>query len=267
MKNQCKHKPVWTDINKIPARFGWLDFNESCEVCVIGGGITGAMTALRLAESGMDTVLVTDEPVGFGSTSLAPSWGRYDSVGMLSTLCEKVGISTAQHVYSAQKKALESLCEFSKESENGFGFEKRDCVLYTNDPTEKQNMFREYQLRKNCGFDVEFASRSTLQDIFPFEAQCAIISKQLAAELDPYRLTHAAVAAAKRNGARIYENTRVISISETGGKCTLKTSTRRTVTASKIILAIGKECSEYVSGLGRMRSAASAVTKPLGFFD
>ena len=43
-------KPIWTRINKPPAQYPWLSDDVECEVCVIGGGITGAIAAARLAE-------------------------------------------------------------------------------------------------------------------------------------------------------------------------------------------------------------------------
>ncbi len=40
----------------------------TCDVCVIGGGFTGVMAALNLAERGFDTVLLEAERVGWGAS-------------------------------------------------------------------------------------------------------------------------------------------------------------------------------------------------------
>ena len=39
-----------------------------CEVCVVGGGITGALCALQFAKAGMDTGLLAGGPIGYGGT-------------------------------------------------------------------------------------------------------------------------------------------------------------------------------------------------------
>jgi gamma-glutamylputrescine oxidase len=45
-----------------------LDGSERCDVCVIGGGYTGASTALHLAERGHDVILLEAERLGWGAS-------------------------------------------------------------------------------------------------------------------------------------------------------------------------------------------------------
>ncbi|HEY0836948.1 MAG TPA: FAD-binding oxidoreductase [Azospirillum sp.] len=45
-----------------------LEGTVGCDVCVVGGGYTGLMTALELAERGMDVVLLEAERVGWGAS-------------------------------------------------------------------------------------------------------------------------------------------------------------------------------------------------------
>ncbi|HYG89614.1 MAG TPA: FAD-binding oxidoreductase [Azospirillum sp.] len=45
-----------------------LDGAATCDVCVVGGGYTGLMTALELAERGYDVVLLEAERVGWGAS-------------------------------------------------------------------------------------------------------------------------------------------------------------------------------------------------------
>ena len=61
--------PLWPSVDTIPAQYPWLSADETCEVAVLGGGVTAAMCALRFAEAGIDTVLVSASPVGFGGSA------------------------------------------------------------------------------------------------------------------------------------------------------------------------------------------------------
>lgn len=45
-----------------------LEGETACDVCVVGGGYTGLMTALELAERGYDVVLLEAERVGWGAS-------------------------------------------------------------------------------------------------------------------------------------------------------------------------------------------------------
>lgn len=61
--------PLWPSVNTIPTQYPWLSADDACEVAVLGGGITAAMCAMRFAEAGIDTVLVSASPLGFGGSA------------------------------------------------------------------------------------------------------------------------------------------------------------------------------------------------------
>ena len=49
--------PFWSIRNGLPASFPSLKCDLTCEAVVVGGGITGALTAFHLADAGVKTVL------------------------------------------------------------------------------------------------------------------------------------------------------------------------------------------------------------------
>ena len=63
--------PLWTNTYATPAQYPWLDTDISCDVAVVGGGIAAALCALRFAEAGLHTVLLSATPVGHGSTAVS----------------------------------------------------------------------------------------------------------------------------------------------------------------------------------------------------
>lgn len=66
------HASAWTSLTPAPAQYRWLDEDTACEVAVVGGGIAAAMIAMRFAEAGIDTVLLSDSPLGYGSRPCPP---------------------------------------------------------------------------------------------------------------------------------------------------------------------------------------------------
>ena len=56
MKLTSSH-PFWSVKNGLPANYPSLQRNVSCDVVVIGGGITGALVAVHLAEAGVKTLI------------------------------------------------------------------------------------------------------------------------------------------------------------------------------------------------------------------
>jgi gamma-glutamylputrescine oxidase len=85
-----------------PPLTGRLD----CDVCVIGGGLTGCSSALHLAERGYDTVLVEARRVGWGASGRS---GGQLIVGFScpqSRLRKAVGPETAKQLWDLSVEAV-----------------------------------------------------------------------------------------------------------------------------------------------------------------
>lgn len=266
MNNNEKNIPFWTDIHSVPSRYPWLDNNESCDICVIGGGAVGTAIAYALSENGIDTVLVSASPIGYGDTSKAPASVRYDGLGTLKKLNKKIGTENAVYIYRKAKELMEKLKEFNDVCEHSFDFSYRDSVLFTDSKSELDGLNQEYLMRKHNGFDVEFITRETARNVFSFDIEGAIISKNSAAELDPYLLTHSFAAQAVKNGARVYENSKIVSIKSGSSSTLLHASTRRSVTAKTIVLAIGYENDDYIESLCGVKTSGAIVSSPIDYF-
>ena len=61
----------WTSVNEAPAQYPWLAQDITCEIAIIGGGMTAALCAMRFAQAGYDTVMLGAEPVGYGGTAVS----------------------------------------------------------------------------------------------------------------------------------------------------------------------------------------------------
>ena len=70
--------PFWRLKNGLLADYPSLKHDESCEVAIIGGGITGALVAYHLAQEGVETVLVDTRDIGAGSTAASTALLQYE---------------------------------------------------------------------------------------------------------------------------------------------------------------------------------------------
>lgn len=253
--------PVWTEINRAPTQYPWLDDDISCDVCVVGGGVTGAMCAMRLAESGADVVMITKTQVGAGATASIMPCVEYDCGYTLRELGRRAGETAAARLLSLGLQSLDGLENLSVDCGGAFGFARRDAMLYTDDRTELELINREYLARRREGFDCSYVSHSAARDVFPFEVAGAIISKGMAAELDPYRLTHICAERAAAAGARIFENTMAEQI-DSDGEVFIETSTHRAITAKHTVIAAGSACADIVEGVSNQRTGFLVASAP-----
>jgi glycine/D-amino acid oxidase-like deaminating enzyme len=70
--------PFWFVKNGLINTYPALEQDESCDVAVIGAGITGAMIAHRLTAMGLSVVVVDRRDVGLGSTSASTALMQYE---------------------------------------------------------------------------------------------------------------------------------------------------------------------------------------------
>lgn len=259
--------PLWPSVDTIPAQYPWLSADETCEVAVLGGGVTAAMCALRFAEAGIDTVLVSASPVGFGGSACSSGMMTLASGDSLVSLVEEIGAERAMSAAELLLGSLKNLEDFCASTEDGCGFRRKDSLLYTSEEACTAKLRREYSLRLHNGLDVELLNADTASEQFTFPMEAGVYTKNAAAQVDPYRLTHAAVRAAKEKGARIYENTTASAINQSAqDDITLECSTHHRIQARYVIVAAGLETHRYCGGLTQAGTTYLLATEPVEEF-
>lgn len=261
--------PIWAALNEVPAQYPWLAEDAKCDVCVVGGGITGVLCALRLAEQGASVALITAGRIGCGGTAASMPCAEYDSGQLLSRLSRRAGRSAALRLFGIGREALDELEELCETLDGDCGFARRDALLFTDDSSGLEALRHEYAERRGAGFDCEFVTRSSAREVFSFGAAGGILSKGLAAEFDPYILTHLCAARAVRLGARIFENTRAVRVDRPpdSRRSIVSASTFRSVTAERVIIAAGSASADLLDGLTPPRCFFTVVSRPVHRFS
>ena len=92
-------RPFWPLKNGLLSVYPALKQDLSCDVVVLGAGITGAFIAQCLAEEGFDTVVIDKRDVCAGSTSANTALLQYELDISLVDLTKRMGRSGAEQVY------------------------------------------------------------------------------------------------------------------------------------------------------------------------
>ena len=208
-----------------PKKYTWLSEDRHCDVCVTGGGLTGAMCALFAAEAGLSAVLITSEGIGFGDTGHLTGCARFDAGRTLSGLDRIMSVDDALKLYSLGLDALdglENLCGALdgtyKKSGVSSGFERRDLLVFTDTPTELALMESEYLAIRKKLPQCTFVTRKTAESSFGFPVSGGLMTSGGSAVLDPYLLAHMCLMRAEELGAEIFEQTAATDIQTPGSE-------------------------------------------------
>jgi glycine/D-amino acid oxidase-like deaminating enzyme len=256
----------WPIKNGLLATYPPLEQNETCDVAIIGGGITGALVAHRLVDEGIDTVLIDKREMGTGSTAASTSLLQYEIDTELVDLIERVGVSDAVRAYQLGLEAIDQIAAIVHKIGQPCGFERKDSLYLASKRSHVAKLRREYECRREYGFDVDYLDENDVTDRFGISAPAAILSRG-DAEIDIFQFTHALLGYCRRKGLRAYDRTEVATIERRGGRARLKTDRGSTVDADRIVFATGYESQQYLRhNAGVLHSTFAAISEPIAPF-
>lgn len=259
-------KPLFTYINKNKKQYPYLTENIETDICIIGGGVTGAIASYYLSKNNIKSVILEKKRIAHLSTSVTTSLLQYELDDNLSDLKEYTTLENALKSYDLGLKALDEIEEFINLYGNKCDYKKRDTLLYTAKNDEINGIKIEYDLRKENGLDVEYIDDNTNK--YSFDIKAGIISKNGGAEIDPYKYTNQLLDVSCDMGAKIYENTEVIDLVHHDKYVEVITEFGYKVKAKKVIVATGYNTNLFTNrNFATKTTTFNIVTKPVANFD
>ncbi|MTI67035.1 MAG: FAD-dependent oxidoreductase [Firmicutes bacterium] len=263
---------VWTNLSNIPIKYNYLDKNIECDVLIIGAGVTGAIASYYLTKENINTVMVDKNIVGYGSTRASTSILQYEIDTDLVGLKGLIGEKKAVRGFKLCEKAVYDIKNIVNDLDDDCDFTLKECFYYTKNSSEVDLLKKEYQLRKKHGFDVEFLGKEKSKKYFSFPIEGGIYSNKGAAQINPYKFTHALINKARKKSLRVYENTRIDKYFIENDHVVLKTNNDFLIKAKKVIIATGYEGKDFIKkDIVNLTRTFTIVTKPvkkfLGWFN
>lgn len=259
--------PFWILKNGLLSDYPSLKHDESCDVAVIGGGITGALVAYSLTQEGVETVLVDARDIGLGSTVASTALLQYEIDTELHELIGSVGEAHAVRSYRLGLEAIDRLEQLCGELRDECGFERKSSLYLARRKSDVSKLLKEYETRKAFGFHVEYWDAKEIGARSSFSAPGAILSHGNA-QVDPFRLTHRLIQAAKQQGLRVYDRCEVSKVESSGGGVVLHAGSGFRIRGRRVVFATGYESQQYLKQkVGTLKSTFALVTEPFDHFD
>jgi glycine/D-amino acid oxidase-like deaminating enzyme len=261
--NLTSGHPFWSVRNGLPANYPSLQRHVVCEAVVIGGGITGALVAVHLAEAGVQTLLIDKRDIGTGSTSASTALLQYEIDVPLRELIQKVGPAAATRSYRLCREAIGKLERLASRLKIDCGFERKPSLFLARHAREIPELREEYQLRRKMGLQLEFLDTAAIRKRFPFSRPAALFSKD-GGQVDPHRLTHGLLAAGKRAGLEVCDRTEMARMEQTRRGVRITTKNGFHITARRAVIAAGFESKALLHGeAGTLKSTYALISEPL----
>lgn len=185
---------VWSETAQLPS-FEPLRESIKTDVLIIGGGLAGLLCAYRLAQAGMDYILVEADTICSGITKNTTAKITSQHGLIYDTLIHKMGLEEAEIYLDANQKALQQYRKLCKDMD--CDFEEQDNYVYALD--DPQKIENELEALHKLHFKAELQQELPL----PFAVAGAVRFPRQA-QFHPLKF-----AAGIAKGLKIYEHTKV----------------------------------------------------------
>lgn len=251
--------PFWIVRNGLQRTHPPLERNVRCDALVIGGGISGALLAHRLTRNGIDCVVVDRRHIAWGSTSASTALLQYEIDTPLHKLRAQVGPSRAERAYWL---GIESIERLQKLAGTKCGFALRPSLQIAARIADVRGLQKEQIERAKAKLPATFLDRRELRTQ-GIQAAGALRST-VAAEVDPYLLTHRLFRLSANAGARIFDQTTALHYSTTKTGVIVVTDRGVKIRCKSVFFASGYETSEiFPKNIVTFQSTYAVVSEPV----
>lgn len=259
-------EPLFMNTNSVPKQFNYLTEDIETDVVIIGGGVTGSILGYYFSKSNINSVILEKGRIGHLSTGVTTSLLQYELDENLNDLMEATTMGNVIKSYNLGLKALSEIDSFINEHGNNCDYRAKDTLLYTSKKLEIKEIYEEYRLRCENGFNVDFIDEQN--NPFSFDVKAGVYSNNGGAQFDPYKYTHELLKVSCDNGLRVYENTEVIKVDYENSVVLVETSYGHKVKGKIIIVATGYNTELFTKRkFGTKTTTFNIATKPIKSFS
>jgi glycine/D-amino acid oxidase-like deaminating enzyme len=231
-------------------------------VVIIGGGLTGAVTAYVCAASGIRAVVLDADRVGRGCSGRAAGLLLPDPGPSFRGLAQVHGLRAARFAFQSWRRASLDAAALIRRLGIRCGLDPQDALILAFREDEKL-LRREFEARTEAGLEATWLTRKQLAASTGLDSAGAIKMRD-AFGLDPYRATLGILSAAVKRGAKVYEKSPVTKVRASRKFVDVITS-HATIRAETAIVTTGTATMEFrqLRRHFHRREAYLALTEPL----
>lgn len=253
-------------MNGLPYVYPLLRNNASCDVLIVGAGVTGALLAHRFSGEGYKIIVIDKRDVGTGSTCASTSMIQYEIDKSLYEFLGMLGKDAAIDIYWESVKAVESLAAMAGDLEFPFYFRQMESLHFAHTKKDAWLLKQEIECRRMIGIKVSWLTKEDIRFRYGLETEGGILS-ETGATVDAYQLAHALLQTSlKRSGVAVYDHVALTRVEHKRDRSIATVDTGVQIECRHIVYATGYETHEIIgskSNIGKLVSTYVCISEPL----
>ncbi len=240
------NEPFWLVKNGVIASYPSLRENTSCDVLIVGGGITGSLIAHQCIKDGYSTIIIDKREIANGSSSATTSMLQYEIDTPLYELMEMIGEKGAVASYEACYRSIDHLEAVCKQIKSQSGFRKKDSLYFAALKKDVQWLSKEFEVRQKAGFDVKWLKMEAISKKYQLDKTYGGILSNKGASVDAFILVHEILQYNVKKGLRIFDKTELVNVNYSSRSNEAILHTGAKIKAKKIVYCVGYESAKMI---------------------
>lgn len=189
------------------------------DVAVIGGGITGATTALKLRQSGMDVALIEMNQIGGGTSGCSTGHLDWHIDQSLAWILGAFGEEGSRHVILAKRFAVDQIEKWVNEFAIDCDFQRIPAYQFCENESDLERLSKEFEAVRKLG--ILAVEREDVP--LPFQISKGILMPGQA-RFNTLKYVVALVGELSKSGGEVFENSCVKEIEDKQSTILISTS-------------------------------------------
>ncbi len=183
------------------------EFPVHADVVIVGGGITGLTTALKLQKAGKSCVVVEAQEIGFGTTGGTTAHLNTFMDTPYYSIKQNFGENGAQLVAQLARNSIEQIKRFVTEYNIDCAFDEKAAYLFSQNEEQSKELDKIAESAKQVGVEMEYVASLPLP--IPFK-QVVTVTGQ--AQMHAAQYLYGIAKAFEIAGGQIVQNCRVTDV-------------------------------------------------------
>lgn len=158
----------WEEITDVePLKTDFKIKEENTDVLIVGGGISGAISAYRLSKEGYKVTLIEKNTIGSGSTAANTGLIQYMSDDGVKEFTKQIGEEKAVRFYNQSKKGVDTLRKINEEVDeilNVETFKVTDSLILATEEEKIEEVKEEAKKQIEEGYRVRYLNKEELKE-------------------------------------------------------------------------------------------------------
>lgn len=213
--------------------FPKLNSDITCDILIVGGGLTGLSLAYYLKDENISTVIIEQGKMASSTTMKSTAKLTYLQQDILSKIVKARNKNDAYLYYKAQKEAISRVIDIIKKEGISCHLERSPSYLFVIKEKNKKKLKNEVKLYKDFGASIEYCSNLPLKSD---EVLCAKAEDNYVFNPVEYAIGLLKTIVSSNN-ISLYEKTRMTQIAKKDDFYIVNLDNKKQILAKKVVFA------------------------------